>query len=83
MDFKEDLHVEDMFAEPEGFRPPPPKPTRHLIERDPCYVTENTPSSFDIQLVGHHTLWAHCLWNSGVFLGRYLDENKHLCKDKW
>lgn len=71
-----------MFKEPEGFRPPSPKPTRHTFERKPENVQEGTISKLNFQLIGHHSLWAHCLWNAGVVCTHYLDSHKELCKGK-
>eukprot|EP00048_Salpingoeca_helianthica_P000752 m.43754 g.43754 ORF g.43754 m.43754 type:complete len:251 (-) comp10819_c0_seq2:31-783(-) len=65
-----------LFEEPEDFRPPPPKPRQYVVQRVEPFGTLN------IELVGHHSLWAHELWNAGVVMGRYCDENPALCKNK-
>ncbi len=45
-----------------------------------CSVQPLSP--LNIELVGHHSLWAHELWNAGVVMGRYCDENPALCSGK-
>eukprot|EP00124_Ichthyophonus_hoferi_P003118 Ihof_evm4s252 gene=Ihof_evmTU4s252 len=71
-----------MFEEPEDFRPPTPPATYTTFTRDDENVEEGTPKEFDLRLVGHHSLWAHCLWNAGVALAHYIDKNKSLVKGK-
>ncbi len=29
-----------------------------------------------IRLIGHHSLWAHCLWNASVVLSRFIDQGQ-------
>eukprot|EP00128_Syssomonas_multiformis_P011937 Colp12_sorted_trinity150504_noHs@27088 len=79
----DDLEINaDMFEEPEGFRPPPPPPTLYTYTRKSEAVTPGTPEKLELRLVGHHSLWAHHVWNASLYLGRYFDENKHLVAGK-
>eukprot|EP01137_Pigoraptor_chileana_P025502 Opistho-2@95085 len=67
-----------MFEEPEGFRPATPPITSHVFVRGrhaqagPAPI--DSPGELNIQLVGHHSLWAHCLWNAGVYVAHLLDK---------
>jgi nicotinamide N-methyltransferase len=65
----------DMFKEPEGFRPPSPTETFHK------FALKNG-TELTISLIGNHSLWAHCLWNAGVYLAKYIDSNPELVKGK-
>lgn len=71
-----------MFTEPENFRQKPPPPTNHVFERKPENVQEGSIKTLEFQLIGHHSLWAHCLWNAGVVCTHYLDSHKELVKGK-
>jgi nicotinamide N-methyltransferase len=31
-----------------------------------------------LELVGHHSLWAHELWNAGIVMGQYFEEHPDL-----
>ncbi|KAF8599196.1 hypothetical protein BDV93DRAFT_449743 [Ceratobasidium sp. AG-I] len=73
------------FKEPP--RPPTPPPTStiyHRKSRGSKSRATSEWSSIDIQLVGHHVLWAQHLWNAAIILADFLDENSSgLCKDKY
>jgi len=73
---------EALFEEPDGFRPPTPQGSTHCVRREEHQVLNGTPKLFNINLIGNHSLWAHCLWNAGRFFAQYLDENKDLCTNK-
>eukprot|EP00127_Corallochytrium_limacisporum_P006983 Clim_evm37s239 gene=Clim_evmTU37s239 len=74
------------FEEPEGFRPPTPPPTSLIIQRERGHNSEGQedhgPAAWEITLVGHHSLWAHCLWNGGRFIGGLIDKQKVNVKSK-
>eukprot|EP00123_Amoebidium_parasiticum_P022300 comp8449_c0_seq1/m.3797 comp8449_c0_seq1/g.3797 ORF comp8449_c0_seq1/g.3797 comp8449_c0_seq1/m.3797 type:complete len:259 (-) comp8449_c0_seq1:422-1198(-) len=72
----------DLFEEPADFRPPTPPPTYTTFERRPEDVEPDTPASLQLRLIGHHSLWAHCLWNAGVALAHHLDGHKELVRGK-
>ncbi|KAJ3020931.1 UNVERIFIED_CONTAM: nicotinamide n-methyltransferase [Siphonaria sp. JEL0065] len=72
----------DMFQEPEGFRPPTPVGTMEEYDREDIHVQEGTLKTISLQMIGHHTLWAHKIWNAGVALARYIDANKSIVQGK-
>lgn len=49
--------------------------TCHTFQRD-------NGAMLTIELIGHHSLWSHCLWNAGVALARYIDANPSLVRGK-
>lgn len=61
----------DMFEEPEQFRPPLPDKTRHVVKIGGL-------KDLEVELLGFHSLWAHCLWNAGVAVGEYISETPEL-----
>ncbi|ORY41021.1 hypothetical protein BCR33DRAFT_767767 [Rhizoclosmatium globosum] len=71
-----------MFVEPEGFRPPTPQGSMQEYERDPTHVQPGTPSKLDLQMIGHHALWAHKIWNAGMVLARHIDADKNIVNGK-
>eukprot|EP00824_Muranothrix_gubernata_P019169 TRINITY_DN38738_c0_g1_i1.p1 TRINITY_DN38738_c0_g1~~TRINITY_DN38738_c0_g1_i1.p1 ORF type:complete len:265 (+),score=54.00 TRINITY_DN38738_c0_g1_i1:107-901(+) len=73
---KEDVDdVEDafhsMFQEPSGYHRPRAPPSIALHHRSAPETGE--PSILRLHLVGHHSLWAHHLWNASVALAHYFD----------
>ncbi|KAJ3326032.1 nicotinamide n-methyltransferase [Boothiomyces sp. JEL0866] len=79
---EEELEFDNnMFAEPEDFRPPTPEPTTTTFRRNPEFV-ENGPLDMIVHLPAKHSLWAHKLWNAGQSLANYLDEHKNIYKNK-
>jgi nicotinamide N-methyltransferase len=72
-----DYSMEEMFQEPEGFRPSSPKPTQLLFSRKKEFVT-NGPLEFVIHLAPKHSLWGHRLSNASKSMANYLDEFKDL-----
>lgn len=65
----------DMFEEPASFRPPPPQPSVRTLPR-PNNPDGSANAPFTLRLIGHHSLWAHCLWNASVVLGAFMDRGK-------
>lgn len=65
----------DLFAVPEDYYPPSPKPTtavHTLLDGSPLTV----------RLVGHNPLWGHHLWNAGRVTSTYFEKNPELVKNK-
>jgi nicotinamide N-methyltransferase len=71
----DELFPTDMFEEPAGFRPPSPTETVHKF-------TMKNGVELSVSLIGNHSLWAHCLWNAGVFLAKHFDESPYIVKGK-
>ena len=69
-----DSLYDSMFTEPADFRPKSPEPTCHQIN-----INEKT---FQITLVGNHSLWAHCVWNAGIVVAKYIESNQIMFKNK-
>ncbi|KAG8740242.1 nicotinamide n-methyltransferase [Ceratobasidium sp. 414] len=84
MSAEEDLNLGDLFEEPP--RPPTPPPTFATYHRKPQGSSQPPTSewtSVDLQLVGHHVLWAQHLWNAAIVLADFLDaRSTELCEDK-
>ncbi|QRV81393.1 hypothetical protein RhiJN_09408 [Ceratobasidium sp. AG-Ba] len=79
----EDLSLGDVFQEPA--RPATPPPTVTIYHRKNTISQSSHPSwtSIELQLVGHHVLWAQHLWNASVVLADFLDSHStDLCTDK-
>ncbi|KCV70173.1 hypothetical protein H696_03632 [Fonticula alba] len=74
--------MDDMFEEPSDYHAPPPAPTQHTVARQEGCIPDGTPAAWDLVLVGHHSLWAHCLWNAGVFLAHHFDAHPELVRGK-
>ncbi|KAJ1868966.1 Protein N-terminal and lysine N-methyltransferase efm7 [Coemansia sp. RSA 1722] len=74
--------LDSFFQEPEGYFKPPPEPTSVVFERQPQWVTEGSPKSITINLLGSHPLWGHHLWNAAKTFANYLDENKSIVRNK-
>ncbi|RDW66391.1 putative NNT1 [Coleophoma cylindrospora] len=64
-----------MFADPEDFYPPSPKPTTETH-------TLLSGQTLALHLVGHNPLWGHHLWNAGRVIANYLEENAALVRGK-
>ncbi|CAE6474374.1 unnamed protein product [Rhizoctonia solani] len=82
---EDDLGLDNVFEEPP--RPPTPPPTVTTYHRQAArlnfYSSAPEWSSIDLQLVGHHVLWAQHLWNAAIVLADFLDLNSsELCQDK-
>jgi predicted nicotinamide N-methyase len=45
-------------------------------------VANPRPSTFELRLVGQHSLWAHHLWNAAKVLADYFDSNSDLVRGK-
>ncbi|KAG8698874.1 nicotinamide n-methyltransferase [Ceratobasidium sp. 394] len=81
MTMEEDLSLGDVFEEPP--RPPTPPPTFTTYHRKPRSSSQHEWASVDLQLVGHHVLWAQHLWNAAIVLADFLDaRSAELCEDK-
>ncbi|GAA5857206.1 hypothetical protein JCM8547_009371 [Rhodosporidiobolus lusitaniae] len=65
----------DMFAEPEGFRPPTPPPTvRTYARRKYGGVGEIVGSEeVEVGLVWGHPLWGHILYPAAIAMARFLE----------
>ncbi|CAE7158991.1 unnamed protein product, partial [Rhizoctonia solani] len=81
---EDDLGLDNVFEEPP--RPPTPPPTSTTYRRQARLHSQPSASewsSIDLQLVGHHVLWAQHLWNAAIVLANFLDDNSSvLCQDK-
>ncbi|KAL5638701.1 hypothetical protein ACGC1H_003158 [Rhizoctonia solani] len=82
---EDDLSLDNVFEEPP--RPPTPPPTFTTYHRQAARLKPQSNasewSSIELQLVGHHVLWAQHLWNAAIVLANFLDENSScLCQDK-
>ncbi|CAE6511628.1 unnamed protein product [Rhizoctonia solani] len=82
---EDDLSLDNVFEEPP--RPPTPPPTFTTYNRQAARLKSrsNVPewSSIELQLVGHHVLWAQHLWNAAIVLANFLDDNSSdMCQDK-
>jgi nicotinamide N-methyltransferase len=65
--------VSDMFEEPADFRPQTPPPqTITVVLTKSLYFTVN--------LIGHHSLWAHCLWNSSKCISHWFAMNNQILR---
>ena len=65
----------DLFNEPPGYYPPPPKPTAQTH-------TLLTGQVLTLRLVGHNPLWGHHLWNAGRLVSTYLEKNPSLTTNR-
>ena len=54
----------EMFEEPKDFRPPTPPPQTLTVVLTPTL-------HFSVNLIGEHSLWAHCLWNSSRCISKW------------
>ncbi|KAG8768381.1 glycoside hydrolase 15 protein [Ceratobasidium sp. 428] len=81
---EEDLSLGDVFKEPpRPATPPPTFTTYHRKPRISQLPSTYEWSSLDLQLVGHHVLWAQHLWNAAIVLADFLDaRSADLCQDK-
>ncbi|CEL60211.1 Putative nicotinamide N-methyltransferase OS=Cryptococcus neoformans var, neoformans serotype D (strain B-3501A) GN=NNT1 PE=3 SV=1 [Rhizoctonia solani AG-1 IB] len=82
---EDDLGLDNVFEEPP--RPPTPPPTSTTYRRQPTRLSsecgDHEWSAVDVQLVGHHVLWAQHLWNAAIVLADFLDLNSsELCRNK-
>ncbi|KAH7325216.1 hypothetical protein B0J17DRAFT_701536 [Rhizoctonia solani] len=82
---EDDLGLDNVFEEPP--RPPTPPPTVTTYHRQAARLNSRSSApewnSIDLQLVGHHVLWAQHLWNAAIVLADFLDLNSsELCQDK-
>ncbi|ELU37067.1 nicotinamide N-methyltransferase [Rhizoctonia solani AG-1 IA] len=78
---EDELGLDNVFEEPP--RPPTPPPTLTTYHRQATRLKSDASewSTLDLQLVGHHVLWAH--WNAAIILADFLDLNSmELCRDK-
>lgn len=71
-----DLDLENIFQEPESFRPEPPK------ESFVDYERVDNKGIINLRLVGASPLWGHLLWNAGKYTANYLDQHPELYRDK-
>ena len=65
----------DLFAEPEGYYPPSPKPTTEQHS----FLSGRTVT---VSLVGQNPLWGHHLWNAGRIISHYLEKQPALIQNK-
>ncbi|KAA8566806.1 hypothetical protein MFRU_054g00030 [Monilinia fructicola] len=65
----------NLFAEPDDYYPPSPKPTTETH-------TLLAGQTLTLHLVGHNPLWGHHLWNAGRIISNYLEENPSLIASK-
>ncbi|KAF7912026.1 uncharacterized protein EAE98_011783 [Botrytis deweyae] len=65
----------DLFAEPEDYYPPSPKPTTETH-------TLLSGQTLTLHLVGHNPLWGHHLWNAGRIISNYLEKSPSLITSK-
>lgn len=65
----------DLFAEPEGYYPPSPKPTTEQH-------TLLSGRTVTVSLVGQNPLWGHHLWQAGRIISHYLERQPSLIKNK-
>ncbi|CAE6537457.1 unnamed protein product, partial [Rhizoctonia solani] len=85
---EDDLGLDNVFEDSkEPPRPPTPPPTFTTYRRQAACLNPQPNasewSSLDLQLVGHHVLWAQHLWNAAIVLADFLDLNSsELCQDK-
>ncbi|GAB1526176.1 Protein N-terminal and lysine N-methyltransferase efm7 [Rhizoctonia solani] len=80
---EDELGLDNVFEEPP--RPPTPPPTLTTYHRQATRLKSDASewSTLDLQLVGHHVLWAQHLWNAAIILADFLDLNSlELCRDK-
>ncbi|KAJ1304094.1 hypothetical protein OPQ81_008498 [Rhizoctonia solani] len=82
---EDDLGLDNVFEEPP--RPPTPPPTFTTYHRQATRLNSHSTASewskVDLQLVGHHVLWAQHLWNAAIVLADFLDANSsQLCQGK-
>jgi EEF1A N-terminal glycine/lysine methyltransferase len=80
-----------LFPEPEGYYKPHPAPTKVVFTRSKASnsyapsspeVANPRPLTFELRLVGQHSLWAHYLWNAAKVLADYFDSNPNLVRGK-
>lgn len=58
--------------------------TIHTFQRDPQKITHSKDvHELKIQLINHHSLWAHCLWNAGLALANYFDAHPSIVQNKY
>lgn len=65
----------DLFAEPDDYYPPSPKPTTETH-------TLLSGQTLTLHLVGHNPLWGHHLWNAGRIISNYLEKSPALISSK-
>ncbi|KAB5589454.1 nicotinamide N-methyltransferase [Ceratobasidium theobromae] len=85
MSDQDDFGLNNVFEEPP--RPPTPPPTfttYHRNTKSPGAGANSSKwSSINVQLVGHHVLWAQHLWNAAIVLADFLDDHSSdLCRGK-
>ncbi|CAG8950592.1 hypothetical protein HYFRA_00002801 [Hymenoscyphus fraxineus] len=74
-DDESDTEGIDIFADPEGFYPPSPKPTTETH-------TLLSGRVLSLRLVGHNPLWGHHLWQAGRLISTYLETHPNLITSK-
>ncbi|KAG9237241.1 hypothetical protein BJ875DRAFT_370308 [Amylocarpus encephaloides] len=74
-DVESDSEALDIFADPEGYYPPSPKPTTETY-------TMLSGQVLTLRLVGHNPLWGHHLWQAGRIISTYLEKNPSLVTSK-
>lgn len=74
-DLSDDEGGIDLFAVPEDYYPPSPKPTtaQHIL-------LDKTPLT--VRLVGHNPLWGHHLWQAGRITSTYFEKNPSMVRGK-
>ncbi|PVU96491.1 hypothetical protein BB559_002353 [Furculomyces boomerangus] len=74
MDSDDNIDI-DIFAEPEGYYPEAPSPTKTSYS---LKTPINGKKDISLQLVGSHPLWGHHLWNSSIIMAQYIEENNFI-----
>lgn len=65
----------NLFADPDDFYPPSPKPTTETH-------TLQSGQPLTVRLVGHNPLWGHHLWNAGRIISTYFETHPALVAGK-
>ncbi|XBW34861.1 hypothetical protein QEN19_000428 [Hanseniaspora menglaensis] len=79
MSDNESLFNNNLFEEPEDFRPPPP--AEHFTDYQ-RQGKATDPKEIKLKLVGTSPLWGHLLWNAGIYTANHLDKYPELSKNK-
>ena len=80
MSDNESLFDNNLFEEPEDFRPPPPQ--EHFTKYGRKSETAD-PKEIQLKLIGSSPLWGHLLWNAGIYTANHLDTfAKEICEGK-
>ncbi|KAJ1735179.1 Protein N-terminal and lysine N-methyltransferase efm7 [Coemansia biformis] len=78
----EDLGLESMFHDPEGYLPPAPEDKVVLFARRPENIGGGGAADVKVRLLGSHPLWGHYLWNAAKVFAHFLDGHKDIVQGK-